>query len=51
MDKNENIVHTRGRHISEWGIKGYDTSVIGRQKKGKKHEILFFSRVAKVCLF
>ena len=41
MDKNENIVQTRGRHTSEWGKKGYETSVVGRQEreKGKKYDI------------
>ena len=51
MDKNENIVQTRGRHTSEWGKKGYETSVIGRQEREKKHEIWYLSQVAKVCLF
>ena len=36
IDKNENIVQTRGRHTSKWGKMGYETSVIGRQEKGKK---------------
>ena len=35
MDKNENIVQTRGRHTSEWDKKGYETSVIGRQEREK----------------
>ena len=33
MDKNENIVPTRGRHTSEWRKQGYETSVIGRQER------------------
>ena len=46
MDKNENIVQTRGRHTSEWGKKGYEASVIGRQEREKStkcdifHELL-----------
>ena len=42
MDKNENIVQTRGRHTSEWGTKGYEMSVIGRQEREKstKYNIL-----------
>ena len=50
MDKNENIVQTRGRHTSEWGKKGMKR-VSSDAKKGKKHEIWYFSQVAKVCLF
>ena len=42
MDKNENIVQTHGRHTSELGEKGYETSVIGRQEKGKKHRNMIF---------
>ena len=48
MDIKENIVQTRGRHTSEWGKKGYDTSVIGRQEREKStkydifHELLKF---------
>ena len=43
MDKNENIVQTRGRHTSEWGKKGYETSVIGRQEREKctKYDIFY----------
>ena len=42
IDKNENIVQTRGMHTSEWGKKGYETSVIGRQEREKstKYDIL-----------
>ena len=35
MDKNENIVQTRGRHTSEWGKKGMKRVSSGA-KKGKK---------------
>ena len=51
MDKNENIVQTRGRRTSEWGKKGYETSVIGRQEREKSTKYDIFSQVARVCLF
>ena len=42
----KNIVQTRGRHTSEWGKKGYETSVIGRQEREKStkyegHSVIF----------
>ena len=43
MDKNENIVQTRGRHTSEWDKKGYETSVIGRQEREKAQNMIFFT--------
>ena len=43
MDENENIVQTRGRHTSEWGKKGYETSVIGRKEREKARNMIFFT--------
>ena len=50
-DKNENIVQARDGHTSEWGKKKGMKRVSSDAKKGKKHEIWYFSQVAKVCLF
>ena len=46
MDKNKNIVQTRGRRK-----KRYETSVIGRQEREKSAKYDIFSQVAKVYLF
>ena len=50
MDKNENIVQTRGRHTSEWGKKGYETSVIGRQEREKSTKYIFHKLLRSVFL-
>ena len=42
MDKNENIVQTRGRHTLEWGKKGYEMSVIGRQERETRGPRAFY---------
>ena len=43
MDKNENIVQTRGRHTSEWDKKGMKR-VSSDAKKGKKaRNMIFFT--------
>ena len=47
IDKNENIVQTRGRHTSESGKKGYDTSVIGRQEREKSAKYDIFHKLLK----
>ena len=59
MDKNENMVQTRGRHTSEWGKKGMER-VSSDAKKGKQstkydifHKLLrsdFFKAVSKQLL-
>ena len=47
MDKNENIVQTRGRHTSEWDKKGYETSVIGRQEREKSTKYDIFHKLLR----
>ena len=47
MDKNENIVQTRGRHTSDWGKKGYETSVIGRQEREKSTKYDIFHKLLR----
>ena len=47
MDKNENIVQTRGRHTSEWGKKRYETSVIGRQEREKSTKYDIFHKLLR----
>ena len=47
IDKNENIVQTRGRHTSEWGKKWYETSVIGRQERGKSTKYDIFHKLIR----
>ena len=47
MNKNENIIQTRGRHTSEWGKKGYETSVIGRQERGKSTKYDIFHKLLR----
>ena len=51
MDKNENIVQTRGRHTSEWGKKGYETSVIGRQEREKSTKYDIFHKLLRSVFF
>ena len=51
MDKNENIVQTRGRHTSEWGKKGYETSVIGRQEREKNTKYDIFHKLLRSVFF
>ena len=47
MDKNENIVQTRGRHTSGLGKKGYETSVIGRQEREKSMKYDIFHKLLR----
>ena len=47
MDKNENIVQTRGRHTSELGKKRYETSVIGRQEREKSTKYDIFHKLLR----
>ena len=51
MNKNENIVQTCGRHTSEWGKKGYETSVIGRQERGKSTKYDIFHKLLRSIFF
>ena len=51
MDKNENIVQTRGRHTPEWGKKGYETSVIGRQEREKSTKYDIFHKLLRSVFF
>ena len=51
MDKNENIVQTRGRHTSEWGKKGYETSVIGGQEREKSTKYDIFQKLLRSVFF
>ena len=51
MDKNENIVQTRGRHTSEWGIKRYETSVIGGQEREKSTKYDIFQKLLRSVFF
>ena len=51
MDKNENIVQTRGRHTSEWGKKGYETSVIGRKEREKSTKYDIFHKLLRSVFF
>ena len=47
IDKNENIVQTRGRHTLEWGKKGYETSVIGRKEREKSTKYDIFHKLLR----
>ena len=51
MDENEYIVQTRGRHTSEWGIKGYETSVIGRQERKKSTKYDIYHKLLRSVFF
>ena len=51
MNKNENIVQTHGRHTSEWGKKGYETSVIWRQERDKSKKYDIFHKLLKSVFF
>ena len=51
IDKNENILQTRGRHTSEWGKKGYETSVIGRQEREKSTKYDSFHKLLSSVFF
>ena len=48
MDKKESIVQTRGRHTSEWGKKGYETSFIGRKERDKSMKYDIFHKLRSV---
>ena len=48
MDKNENIVQTRGRHTSEWGKNWVSSDA----KKGKKAwNMIFLNKLLRSVFF